>query len=311
MKVKLFTHSDLDGLGCVVVATQVFSMASKSELDFTICENNNVNEKVLDFLDNEKPSDYDLILITDISVNEDVAEKLDLLYRGRVTNIQLLDHHNTAKWLNKYDWAYVNDKDEFSANHKSSGTSMLLQYLMKTSTVSISSSLIKFVELVRRYDTWEWFNLFDDDHAKKLNDLLYLIGKEKFLARFVSNPSPSFYAGEELLLEVEGDRIEAFLKKKVKQVKFHTLLGYDNVAVVYADQYTSELGNYIAREVECDFVLMIDIANGKVSYRGVREDIDLGLVAKDFGGGGHPRASGSSVADLDYIKTIIFTEIFE
>ena len=54
---------------------------------------------------------------------------------------------------------------------------------------------------------------------------------------------------------------------------------------------------------------MIDIDGGTVSYRTVKDDIDLGKdVAKVFGGGGHPKAAGSQFAEE--IKFRIIENIF-
>ena len=59
---------------------------------------------------------------------------------------------------------------------------------------------------------------------------------------------------------------------------------------------------------EIDFVAMNDMS-GTVSYRTVKEDIDLGKdVAQLIGGGGHPKAAGSEFSKEIQLKTI--EEIF-
>ena len=61
---------------------------------------------------------------------------------------------------------------------------------------------------------------------------------------------------------------------------------------------------------EIDYVSMIDIDGCTVSYRTVKEDIDLGKdVASLFGGGGHPKAAGSKFS-LE-IKLKVVENIFE
>ena len=87
-EVKHFSHSDLDGIGCIVMAKHIFLHTAH-----TICEYNDVNEKVQDFLFqyiNEKGEvkevvPYELVLITDISVNEITALMLE--HFSRVTNV--------------------------------------------------------------------------------------------------------------------------------------------------------------------------------------------------------------------------------
>ena len=58
-----------------------------------------------------------------------------------------------------------------------------------------------------------------------------------------------------------------------------------------ADSHTSELGNILCeRHEELDFIAIIK--QGAVSLRTVKDDINLTDIAKQFGGGGHPKASG-------------------
>ena len=54
---------------------------------------------------------------------------------------------------------------------------------------------------------------------------------------------------------------------------------------------------------------MIDMGNKTVSYRAVKDDIDLGKdVAQLFGGGGHPKAAGSEFSENVQFK--VFEKIF-
>ena len=82
-------------------------------------------------------------------------------------------------------------------------------------------------------------------------------------------------------------------------------------AMVLVAVIVSELGNRLCKmHPEIDFVVMIDIDGCTVSYRTVKEDIDLGKdVASIFGGGGHPKAAGSEFSQS--IKLKVIEEIFE
>ena len=71
-----------------------------------------------------------------------------------------------------------------------------------------------------------------------------------------------------------------------------------SVGIVFADRFISELGNQLCElHPEIDFVAIIDIANQKVSYRTIRDDINLGVFAQHYGGGGHPKAAGSQFTE--------------
>lgn len=56
---------------------------------------------------------------------------------------------------------------------------------------------------------------------------------------------------------------------------------------------------------------MIDVCKGAISYRTVREDIDLGgEIAHSFGGGGHAKAAGSTFdrkAVMEIVTDVVFS----
>ena len=80
--------------------------------------------------------------------------------------------------------------------------------------------------------------------------------------------------------------------------------------------YTSELGNtLVKRHPELDFIVMIDMGEKSVSYRSVKDNIDLGKnVAAKFGGVGHPKAAGHffgvrNKIDIDNFLRELFMEV--
>lgn len=81
--VKLFSHTDLDGIGCGILAKLAFC----KDVDISYCDYDNIDSTVKEYLETEQ-DDTIPIYITDIRVNEETAELLNK--RG---NAQLLDHH--------------------------------------------------------------------------------------------------------------------------------------------------------------------------------------------------------------------------
>ncbi|WP_148666461.1 hypothetical protein [Bacillus velezensis] len=90
-------------------------------------------------------------------------------------------------------------------------------------------------------------------------------------------------------MDIEKFKIKEYISKKEKQLRTLQVLDY-STGVVFADTYQSELGNELAQKnPNLDFIIIIDPGSLKVSYRGVKEKIDLGKdIAAKFGGGGHP-----------------------
>jgi oligoribonuclease NrnB/cAMP/cGMP phosphodiesterase (DHH superfamily) len=167
-------------------------------------------------------------------------------------------------------------------------------------------ALASFVEKVRRYDCWEWKEIYDDQEAVSLNQLMYLIGTDKFVERFVNrfltqgvfsviegNWKQMFSEIDRVVIDMDNDKKEAYIQLKNKQM-FRMPYGKHTVGVVFSEQYTSELGNVLSEMNEgLKFIVLIDMGGKKVSLRTIHDDIDLGKdVAKLFGGGGHAKASG-------------------
>lgn len=310
MKVKLFTHTDLDGVGCAIVGKIAFD-----DIDIEYCNYDEIDKRVRDFTASMQFIDYDKVFITDISISKDVADLVEYSITEKkdyLKKFQLIDHHNTAKWLNAYQWAFVDDMETSiypkELEMKSSGTSMFYYYLRENGYINLEV-VTRFAEKVRRYDSWEWSTKFNDNHAKELNDLFYIIGRDKFVERFIKNPNPAFTDSEKFILEIEQNRIDKYIDLKKKQM-FESEFGNWHVGVVYAEQYQSQLGNKLALDhSHLDFIVMIDVGNGTVSYRGIHDHVDLGAVARQYGGGGHPKAAGSRSRKevkinnwMDYLK---------
>jgi uncharacterized protein len=298
LKVKLFTHTDLDGIGCAIVAKHAFH-----NVDVEYCNYDEIDKKVEEFTATMQYRHYDKVFITDISVSEKVALLIDYSMSRELeakNKYVLIDHHATAKWLNKYDWAVVDDQEisiyPKEIYMKSSGTSMLYGYLWDKHEVNLPF-LLQFIELVRRYDTWEWYTKHNDQHAKRLNDLFFILGREKFIERMMRHTNPVFTDSEKLLLELEESKINRYIEMKEKEMVVKPLGSVVVAGIVFAEQYHSQLGNHLAtKHPEADFIVMINMGDRKVSYRGVKEGFHLGEMAKyRYGGGGHAKAAGSQI----------------
>lgn len=306
---KIFTHCDLDGIGCAILAYSVFG---KENVDIKYCNYDNVDEKVREFINVWKyaPHNYK-VYITDISVNEETATMIESARR----DVKLFDHHATALWLNKYKWCEVT-VENYKSNVKTSGTELFYRYLCRNGYLKgfgvVARNINRFVEIVRDYDTWRWKEALTEEEGiicKQVNDLFYIYGRDEFIewvmdkinitSIFSHECFPYFDERDEFLLAQKQKDIDIYVAEKDKQLT--TLV--DNVGrtygVVFAEQYFSELGNRLCElHPELAYVAIIDISNGKVSYRSVRDDVDLGELAHSFGGGGHKKAAGSAFDKL-------------
>lgn len=298
---KIFTHTDLDGVGCAVLAKYY-----NADIEVEFCDYDNVNQKVSDFLDNNIALGD--LYITDISVSEEIAQRLD-----DNTDFILLDHHPTALALNKYKCCTVKVEDE-KTGLKTCGTELFYHWLIEYEYIEKSKVLDRFVEVIRDYDTWRWAELGEKGIiSKKINDLLYIYGRDNFmnwcLGSLMSTTFPQLGYTENMLLDLRQEEIDRYVDKKNKEMFTQALCGKVS-GFVFASEFTSELGNRLCKmHPEIDFITIINVEDCTVSYRTIRDDIDLGKdVAELFGGGGHPKAAGSQFDKTIWIN--IFRDIF-
>ena len=285
--IKLFTHTDLDGVSCEILGKIAFG----ENIDVVRCGYGNIDDKVEEFINSNE--EYDKLFITDISVKKELADALNNVS----DKVILLDHHKTALWLNEYPFALVQVEDESVG--KMCGAYLFYEYLKKNHEEFNDTLALKlFVKYVRMYDTWEWKEKYDNIIPKRLNDLMYMDGPNEFIDKMIyrlGNNLAIFDDTDLMKLQIEQTYINSYIAQKNETLMINDDLfpGY-TVGITFADKYISELGNKLCElHPELDFVVLINMSTLTVSYRTVKDDLDLSDIAKGFGGGGHPKASGS------------------
>lgn len=295
-KMLLLTHIDLDGYGCRILA-EFYAKTNGLDLEVKHIDNHEVDTESMELLFSRKLADYDYVFMTDISFSEEVAAMIDsALYSGSINHFRLFDHHKTALPLNKYEWAQV--QIEHEPGKRASGTSLFLQHLKELDDRETSRVEV-FAEMVRRYDTWEWHDVYNDIQPKRLNDLFIIYGGKRFVEHisiYLAGVSAGIFGKrEELVLDLEKERIDRYYRQKKKGVVIRQVDGY-NLCIVHADKYHSELGMRLGQDFpEADIIVIMNIGDSKMSFRTAKPDVDVSEFAKQYGGGGHAQSSGASV----------------
>lgn len=288
-KVLLISHiADPDGITPVILARLAFS-----SVDRILLEPDEVDSKLLE-LGEEQLDSYDWIFMIDLSPKEIGADFINS-HPNLKGKFVILDHHIGKLHMNRYSFIQVVDED--ATGKKQSGTSLFYQYLLEHCSNSLleQPSVELFVDLVRSGDTWEWKSQ-NRVEAMWLGQLFGIFGKEYFEEHYYQylarHKEFKFTDEERYLLEIEQLRLKQYVEKKETEM-IPIQLGEYSVAVVFAEQYRSSLGNILAEKYQgtYDFVVLINVSRS-VSYRGVT-DVDLSKIAALYGGSGHIHASGS------------------
>lgn len=293
----LISDGDLDGTGAIVVAKKLFpnitfaSMKNRNEIE------NTIKEAILS-------KKYSTILMTDCSPSTE--ESIDLINKfvEDGNDFVLLDHHKSALELNKYSWSRVKVETE---GFKHSGTELLHNYFEELGiNVSILS---EFVELVRCYDTWDWFDR-GIHTAEKLNKLYWFLGVDDFIddiTKKINSNDSIFNTQDATILNVIEKLDNEYISERKTMFETIDYKGL-KVAILFTDRCVSQLGNIICRENnDIDFCCLVDLNRNKCSMRSLEGKTDVSLIAKKYGGGGHAQASGftlNSKAKEELLKNI-------
>ncbi|MBG9657658.1 DHH family phosphoesterase [Cytobacillus firmus] len=293
---RLYTHNDLDGVGCGIVARIAFGKDVEVRYNSVM----GLDYQIEKLLENEKSIKDDFLMITDLSVNDENLIRLDDLAKGG-GNVRLIDHHKTALHFNDYSWGKV--KVQYEDGRLTAATSLLYEYLQEHEMIQPSQVLDEFVELVRQYDTWEW-DQNENIKAKNLNDLFFMMSieefEEKMTERIKSSDTFDFDEFEHKLLEMEEEKIERYVRRKKREL-VQTFIGEYCTGIVHAESYHSELGNELGKEYpHLDYIAILNLGGKKISFRTIHDHVDVSAVAGKFGGGGHAKASGCSMGKDAY-----------
>ncbi|KOP75787.1 oligoribonuclease [Bacillus sp. FJAT-21351] len=298
---KLLSHTDLDGVGCGVLAKLAFGDRIKIRYNSIA----SLNREVEWFLENEERNTH--LFITDLSVNEENEKRLEEFYQtgGKV---QLLDHHKTALHFNEYEWGHVVVED--NEGNLASGTSLFYEYLIENELIQTSNAVDEFVELVRQYDTWEW-EKNNNQEAHRLNALFFLISIDEFEEKMVNRLQNSdhffFDEFEQKILDMEEDKVERYIRRKRREL-VQTSIGDYLAGIMYAESYHSELGNELGKEYpHLDYIAMLNMGGKRISLRTIHDHVDVSEVAGHYGGGGHAKAAGCSLTNEAYNQFVTDT----
>jgi oligoribonuclease NrnB/cAMP/cGMP phosphodiesterase (DHH superfamily) len=303
MNRALITHiADQDGAFPIILAKLIFDKIDTFSVD--IKEVDETLKKIIDI--------YDTIYIVDLNITEEMAEYINN-HDELKEKIKIFDHHKSSEYLNKYSFENVIVEEN---GIKECGTTLFYKYLKEeyNSLVLEKESLKTLIELVRETDTYD-FKSENKISAFKLNSLYNIYGRDKYINNFYKfvkeNDTFYFLETENILTEIENDRIKEYVDMKLEHVKLATINNF-KVGIVFAEANRSILGNEMAKRFsdKIDIAIIIDV-DRSISYRAVKEDVDVTTLASLLGGGGHKHAGGSPITEEEKVKIIeyMFKEI--
>lgn len=308
MKVLLFTHkSDIDGMGNAVLAKLAFE-----NVNYVLCETFDLQNEISKFYEDGSIYNYDMIFITDLWLEEPTLTKIakDKKLQGKFF---VFDHHKSALegGFNKYDFTTIRIFDEKGL---CSGTSLFYEYLTEQGFLPKEENAIQeFSELTRKYDTWEWKTKYSDEIPHELTLLFDSVGCDGYIKLMIEklqekSSNFEFNELEKMLIANKRQQVLEKLKNYASKVTFREVMGL-NAGIVFIDyEYRNDLAEYFREQkFNIDFVMLIALDYGTISYRNIKDNVNVRLIAEAMGGKGHDKAASSPIREeqkKDLIKVL-------
>lgn len=300
MTTYLYTHNDLDALGCAIVTRLLYGESIKISYNSPFA----IDESLIQALETENFEDSDQMLVADISPSKETCVKINEAYKKGL-RVQLIDHHKTKMWINKYKWAICDDTS-------ACGAKLLWIYNSPAhETIKNDAEYTQLIEAINAWDLWKT----ESPHrarGEELNSLLKFIGKTEFLESFLKNPqadSATPYSHIIGYLQRNRDKyVKRIIKDQLRKTNYHMDDLGNTYKIIFAGDYISEVGNAALNDEDSEdlkYVVIVNPNYGACSLRSRAGEVDVSAVAKRLGGGGHAGAAGFHLNSKERIARMV------
>jgi len=299
MKILIFSHkSDIDGMGGVILSKLAFN-----DVDFVLSETFNLQNLVNIYYNENKLYCYDYIFITDMWLEEPMLSIIanDKLLKGKFF---IFDHHESALQENKRNYPFLTLQIS-NERGATCGTSLFYEFLIKNKFLDFKNNSIKeFVELTREYDTWEWITKYHNEFPHNLTLLFDVIGAENYINLMVKKLRKNIFRftlnnTEKMLINNRLDKTKEKIKAYAKEIKYLNILNYKAGIIFIEYEYRNDVSEYLRQNnFDVDFVMFISMDYGTISYRSIKANVNVRIIAERFGGKGHENSASSPISTV-------------
>ncbi len=305
--IKLFTHqADPDGIGSLILTKLV-----KEECNFTLCKNiADLDTNLESFLTSQEPANYEQIFITDLCPSDRILQKI-AQNPTLTSKIKIFDHHQSSIDEMSRDYSFVTSivKKEGAT---CCGTSLYYEYLVKeTKSALLKKKIIcEFVEKTRLHDTWEWKEKNDVD-AFHLQTLFQVLGSYGYYYHFyekLRNQETFLYTNEEQnWIKEQEEKNQKEVESLAEDIITKTYQNYQVGIVLGNYSIRNNLATYLEeKNLDLDILMLIAVDNQTVSFRALKENVEVRSLAEFYGGGGHEKAAS---CPIESIKPLLLERI--
>jgi len=336
--ITIISHTDLDGYSANVLGEIYRRYVRDVQMSYiNIGYNTSLNDTIKTELNklNKIRVGKKLLIICDLSFDKTTIDLVYDICTNNSIHVVFCDHHQQSVQYQinpihskLIDTFVVVDNPSGNPNDMKCGSCLLHSYLMNPTTdiikpllipnPSVCTLLTQYMFNVNDHDCWIW-KVHNNDFAEQLNIYFTAVTKDTFVKTIVNiivsgTKDQSF---KELLLSsnagfVISERERDIKNTQITMAKNMRISKFNKeytIGAVICDRYISSVGNYLCEiNPNIDFCMLINPMIGYVSFRGIRDDINLARIAKTFGGNGHKLSAAAAVDNnmmLELIKNHI------
>lgn len=285
------SHNDADGYACFVV-----SALCAYNYECKTTEAGIVMQNLLQIM-MEKEAIPSALILTDISFNENedeisVFEELLEKYNKSIGGFfKMVDHHKTALWM-------AENYPAFCTVEVAEGKSAAQLYFdMMYSSVRWKDNAEEYIRRVSYYDTWFWKTLQNEPGVYEEEMILSSRYSTDYYIKHTidkircATPYQSTEYDRAIIDRYRKDRDNS-IQKAVGDISTINVFDY-KVDVVVGTINASSLMELWGKDHPNAICGVLYPHTRVLSLRTQREDIDVGEICKQLGGGGHPKAAGA------------------
>lgn len=296
--IKLFTHrDDPDGIGSVIL-THLLT----EDFDFTLCKSiKELDEYIELFLKNHEC--YDQVFITDLCPSDKILQEIE---KNEILSkkLKVFDHHQSSidEMTKKYSFVTsMVKKREISC----CGTSLYYEYLLNETknTLLQKKNVMEFVEKTRLHDTWEW-KKENDLVAFHLQTLFQVLGSYGYYYHFFNKLAKednfSYTKQEEDWIQIQEIKNQRVIEELAKQI-ISKSYGNHQIGIVFGSySVRNNLAEFLReKRKDLDILMLIAVDNQSVSFRSLKDNVEVRSLAEKYGGGGHEKAASCLFQNIE------------
>ncbi len=287
------THLDLDGAGCAIVLNWMFGSVSERRYGAYDDLDKNIEEMLL------KATEDDPLWLTDLCPRQDSPLWPKIIAAANEGRFFLVDHHETSVHTSSIpgseNWAWISS-GVCSATKR---LWLLCNERQAPPTTCRHDVELDFVQAVDAYDMW----LLDSVHRARgevLNRLVNFVGLERFVADFTMFPGAD---------ETEWHKTSVVLKEREVKFVAEAVEKYGKSEMLFRDaarrpflivpllgsKPCPQVGKAVldaVPEAKYSVVVWGDQSSCSLYSRDNDDEMDVSVIAKALGGGGHKHAAG-------------------